>query len=434
MKLEFFIAKRILVGGDQKNGFTKPVINIAVWGIALGVLIMVMAVAITKGFQKEIKSKIVGFASDIQISDIGISESYESNPIPLDTGLYNQMLADQNIKHVQQYASKAGIIKTEEDMLGVILKGITNDFNWDFFQQHLVEGEILQFEEDQIGKETMISSKIARTLGLKLGDQFRVFFITQETKNGKEEYRQKKYAFTIKGIYETGLSEEFDSKFIFVDLKRIQKLNHWDNATIGGYEVFLENSEEQKLVLTNSEGSYAHYMKQEDLVTDNFFESLSFLDVRSIYTRYPQIISWLDYIDMHIAIILVIILIVAIVNMSSSLLILILEKTNMIGILKSLGASNWSIRKIFLLKAAFLIGKGVLYGNLLAFLVCGIQWYFQPIKLDPAVYYIDAVPVYLNLINLLIINVLTISICTLMLILPSIFISYISPVKAIRWE
>ena len=434
MKLEFFIAKRILVGGNHKSGFTKPVINIAVWGIALGVLIMVMAVAITKGFQKEIKSKIVGFASDIQISDVGISESYESNPIPFDTSLYLRMQEDPLIKHVQQYASKAGIIKTDDDMLGVILKGITNDFNWDFFRQHLVEGEILRFEKDQIGKETMISSKIAKTLGLKLGDQFRVFFITQQVRNGREEYKQKKYAFSIKGIYETGLSEEFDSKFIFVDLKRIQKLNQWETTTIGGYEVFLASNEENNLLLTNSEGSYAHYIKQEDQITDTFFDALSFLDVRSIYTRYPQIISWLDYIDMHISIILVIILVVAIVNMSSSLLILILEKTNMIGILKSLGATNLSIRKIFLMKATFLIGKGVLYGNILALIVCVIQWYFQPLQLDPAVYYIDAVPVYLNIYYLLIINILTVFVCAFMLIIPSIFISYISPVKAIRWE
>lgn len=432
MKLEFFIAKRILFGQTKTKSFTKPVINIAVWGIALGVLIMIMAVSITKGFQREIKSKIVGFASDIQISDAGLSESYESNPIPFDTVLYNKLNASPKIKHVQVYASKAGIIKTQEEMQGVILKGIAPDFNWQFFKQHIVEGDTLTINPDNIAKEALISLKIAQSLKLKLGDKFRVFFITKQIHQGQERYIQKKYAFTIKGIYETGLSEEFDSKFIFIDLKRIAKLNHWEDNTIGGYEVFLADKTDLKSL--NSSNSYDYYLNQENEIKDDFFMQLSFLDIRSIYSRYAQIVSWLEYIDMHIFIVLLIILVVAVVNMSSSLLILILEKTNMIGVLKSFGANNWSIRKIFIIKSAFLIGKGTLLGNVLALVVIFIQLNFKPLTLDASIYYLDAVPVYFNIWHLLGINILTIGVCSFMLIIPSIFITYISPVKAIKFS
>ncbi len=434
LKVEFFIAKRILLGRSQTKSFTRPVINIAVWGIALGVIIMIMSVAITKGFQKEIKDKIIGFASDVQISDAGISESYESNPILFDSGLYNKLIASPKIKHVQVYANKAGIIKTQDNMQGVILKGVAQDFNWSFFKEHLVEGDILEIEEDAICKQALISSKIARTLKLKLGDKFRVFFIIKQLINGREQFSQKKYAFTIKGIYKTGLSEEFDSKFIFIDLKRIKKLNKWEDGTIGGYEIFLNEDKPLASLKTSGQSSYEYYLDKENDLVNEFFLELSFMDVRSIYTRYPQIVSWLEYIDMHILIILVIILVVAIVNMSSSLLILILEKTNMIGVLKSLGASNISIRKIFILKAAFLIGKGTLIGNILALLLCFIQMQFEVLKLDASIYYLDAVPVHLNLWHVVGINVLTILISSVMLIIPSVFISHISPVKAIKFS
>lgn len=434
MKVEFFIAKRILFNRTKTGTKRTPGIGVSVWGIALSVLIMIMAVAITKGFQREIKSKIVGFASDIQISDAGISESYESNPIPFDSSLYAKLTASDKVKHVQVFASKAGIIKTQKDMQGVILKGISPDFNWSFFKEHLLEGDTLSISDSSISKEALISSKISKTLDLKLGDKFRVFFITKQVYQGKERFTQKKYAFTIKGIYETGLSEEFDSKFIFIDLKRIVKLNKWDKGTIGGYEVFLTEDDLMTKLTGENENSYEYYMQKENEVKDDFFMELSFLNVRSIYARYPQIVSWLDYIDTHIFIILLIILIVATVNMSSSLLILILEKTNMIGVLKSFGASNWSIRKIFILKSAFLIGKGTLIGNALALLVIFIQTTFKPLTLDAGIYYLDAVPVYFNIWHIIGINLLTVGVCSFVLIIPSIFISYITPVKAIKFS
>lgn len=434
MKVELFIAKRILFGSKTNNSFTRPIINIAVWGIALGVLIMIMSIAITRGFQDEIKGKMVGFASDIQISDSGLSESYESNPIALDTNLYKAFKAYPKIEHVQKFATKAGIVKTQADIQGVILKGIAPDFNWSFFKQHLKQGDTLTISDAEISKEAMISTKIASTLKLKLNDQFRVFFISKVSENGKESFVQKKYSFYVKGIYETGLSEEFDSKFIFIDLKRIQKLNHWNDSLIGGYEIFLAQEPFLKTVQDFNKTSYDYYLEKENEIKDEFFMDLSFLDVKSVYSRYQQIINWLEYIDMHIFIILLIILVVAVVNMSSALLILILEKTNMIGILKSLGANNWSIRKVFLLNSAYLIAKGTLLGNALALAVCLIQIYLKPLKLDAAIYYLDAVPITLNLWHWAAINLLTITVCSFMLIIPSIFISKISPVKAIRFN
>lgn len=434
MKLEFFIAKRILFDKTAKNAFTRPIINIAVWGIALGVMIMIMAVTMTKGFQKEIKEKIVGFASDIQISKTGIDESYESTPFPFDSAFYNSLNNSEDINHVQVYATKAGIIKTQKASHGTILKGVSKDYNWEFFKNNLIEGEIIEFDSIGISKDAIISKKIADKLDLKIGDLYRVFFVTQrEDDEGNTYYRQKKNSFRVKGIYQTGLAEEFDDKIIFCDIKRIRRLNKWTESQIGGYEVFLYQ-ESDGLDLFNSKSGFEYYQNLENKIRNEFYLETAFLDVRSIYTRYAQFISWIDYMDMHIGIILLIILVVSIVNMSSALLIIILEKTQMIGILKSLGATNFSIRKVFLFKSAFLIGKGILFGNLIALAICGIQIFFEPISLDPDVYYVSGVPLDMNFAYWLSLNILTIVICTFVLIIPSVVISRISPIKAIKFD
>jgi lipoprotein-releasing system permease protein len=434
LKVEFFIAKRILFNKENKNTYTRPVINIAVWGIALGMIIMIMAVSMTKGFQNEIKEKIIGFASDIQISKTGIDESYESTPFLIDSSLYDRLNKHPLISHAQVYATKAGIIKTRTNSHGTILKGVGADFNWKFFKDHLVEGDTITLKDVGISREAIISKKIAAKLDLKLGDIFRVFFVTQRKNDqGELQYRQKKNSFKVKGIYQTGLAEEFDSKFIFIDLKRVRKLNKWTPEQIGGYEIYMKE-ETSFLDLFNKNSGFEHYQKQENLIKDEFYSDVFLLDVRSIFSRYIQFISWIDYMDMHIGIILMIILIVSVVNMSSALLILILEKTQFIGILKSLGATNVSIRKIFLIQSSFLIGKGILYGNIIALVICLIQFYFQPVSLDPDVYYVDGIPLDLNWTYWLSLNLLTIVICTIMLIIPSVIIAKVSPVKTIKFN
>ena len=430
MKVEFFIAKRILFNKENKNTYTRPVINIAVWGIALGMIIMIMAISMTKGFQKEIKNKIIGFASDIQISKTGIDESYESTPFLIDSSLYSKLNNHDLVSHAQVYATKAGIIKTQTNSHGTILKGVGPDFNWEFFKDHLVEGDTITLKEVGISREAIISKKIAEKLNLKIGDIFRVFFVTQrKNERGDLQYRQKKNSFKVKGIYQTGLAEEFDSKFIFIDLKRIRKINKWTPQQIGGYEIYMKE-ETSFLDLFNKNSGFEHYQNQENTIKDAFYSDIAFLDVRSIFSRYIQFISWIDYMDMHIGIILMIILVVSVVNMSSALLILILEKTQFIGILKSLGATNISIRKVFLIQSSFLIGKGILLGNIIALALCLIQFHFQPVSLDPDVYYVDGI----NWTYWVSLNLLTIVICTFMLIIPSVIISKVSPIKAIRFN
>ncbi len=388
----------------------------------------------TKGFQKEIKGKIVGFASDIQISKTGIDESYESTPFPFDSTFHSDLQSSENIDHVQIYATKAGIIKTKKSSHGTILKGVDKDYNWAFFKKNLIEGDTIEYDSISISKDAIISKKIADKLKLKIGDLFRVFFVTQqENEDGQITYRQKKNSFNVKGIYQTGLAEEFDDKMIFCDIKRIRRLNKWTDDKIGGYEVFL-NQKSNGLDLFNSNSGFEYYQNLENQIRNQFYLETAFLDVRSIYTRYAQFISWIDYMDMHIGIILLIILVVSIVNMSSALLIIILEKTQMIGILKSLGATNFSIRKVFLIKSAFLIGKGILYGNVLALILCAIQIFFEPISLDPDVYYVSGVPLDMNFTYWLSLNLLTIIICTFVLIIPSVVISRISPIKAIKFD
>ena len=434
MKVEFFIAKRILFNKENKNSYTRPVINIAVWGIALGMIIMIMAISMTKGFQKEIKEKTIGFSSDIQISKTGIDESYESTPFLIDSSLYDRFNDHVLIEHAQVYATKAGIIKTKTNSHGTILKGVGKDFNWKFFKDNLVEGDTITLKKEGISREAIISKKIAIKLNLKLGDIFRVFFVTQrKNERGELQYRQKKNSFKVKGIYQTGLAEEFDSKFIFIDLKRVRKLNKWTPQQIGGYEIYMKE-ETSFLDLFNKNSGFEHYQNQENIIKDEFYSDVAFLDVRSIFSRYIQFISWIDYMDMHIGIILIIILLVSVVNMSSALLILILEKTQFIGILKSLGATNISIRKVFLIQSSFLIGKGIFYGNIIALVICLIQYYFQPISLDPDVYYVDGIPLDLNWTYWLSLNLLTIIICTFMLIIPSVIISKVTPIKAIRFN
>lgn len=434
MKVEFFIAKRILFNKENKNSYTRPVINIAVWGIALGMIIMIMAISMTKGFQKEIKEKIIGFSSDIQISKTGIDESYESTPFLIDSSLYDRFNDHVLIEHAQVYATKAGIIKTQTNSHGTILKGVGKDFNWKFFKDNLVEGDTITLKKEGISREAIISKKIAIKLNLKLGDIFRVFFVTQrKNERGELQYRQKKNSFKVKGIYQTGLAEEFDSKFIFIDLKRVRKLNKWTPQQIGGYEIYMKE-ETSFLDLFNKNSGFEHYQNQENIIKDEFYSDVAFLDVRSIFSRYIQFISWIDYMDMHIGIILIIILLVSVVNMSSALLILILEKTQFIGILKSLGATNISIRKVFLIQSSFLISKGIFYGNIIALVICLIQYYLQPISLDPDVYYVDGIPLDLNWTYWLSLNLLTIVICTFMLIIPSVIISKVTPIKAIRFN
>lgn len=413
MNLELFIARRITNKGNHENRVSSPIVAIAKVSIALGICVMILSVAIVTGFKSEITNKVTGFASHIQITNYDNNNSYELLPI-------NRKLVDTlelyklpNVKHVQAFASKPGILKTNTDMQGVVLNGVGADFDWHFFKQHLVAGDILHLS-DKKSNNIIISERLSKLLKLKVGNKITVYFIQQPP-------RQRR--FTITGIYNTGM-EEFDKLFLLCDIRHIQKLNNWQPNEIGGYEITL-----------NSFSDLAATGKQVKNLTSGIFTADgSSLKVRTIDKKYPQIFTWLDMLDVNTWVILILIVLVAGINMISGLLIIILERTNTIGVLKALGTSNWSVRKLFLYQASFIIGRGMIWGNIIGISVCLIQYYFEIIPLDPVNYYVDTVPINFDLGYIVLLNLGSLIITVAMLLIPSYLITKISPVKAIRFE
>lgn len=384
--------------------------RIAVISIALSVMVMIIAVAMVTGFQKEIREKVIGFGAHIQISNFDSNNSYESSPISIHQPFYPGLANEPGVRHIQVFATKAGIIKTTSEIEGVVLKGISSDFDWSFFKDRMVEGAPFKIPDTGRTNDVLISAIQAKRLNLKTGDDLIMYFINQgQTLPGVRKFR-------ISGIYDTGL-EEFDRIFVIGDIRHIQKLNKWDSTQVGGFEVFIDRFEDL------------------DAVTERVYGNIPYdLNARSIREMYPQIFDWLNFQDVNVAIIIILMIFVSLINMISTLLIIIIEKTRLIGILKAMGSPNWSIRKIFLYNAAYLVGSGMFWGNLIALLLCFIQLKFGILTLDPANYYMKTVPINLDIIHLLMINGGTILICILVLIIPTIIITRISPVKAIRME
>ncbi len=415
MNSELFIARRVF--SEQKHnkkGISRPIVSIAIIGIALGLAVMLLSVSIVTGFKREITRKIIGFGAHIQLTHYSSNYSYETEPIRLEPNIRNDIENHTNITHIQSYAQKAGIIKTRDNIQGVVLKGINTDFDPSFLKETLKEGQILEVSDTSRSDGIIISRHIASLLKLKLGDHTRIYFI---------EERPRARRFAIKGIYETSLAD-FDEKFAFVDIKHIQKLNAWEEDQYSGLEVFLEDfSALDQTTRDLREITALHHQPGTDR-----------LKVESIKEKYVQIFDWLNLTDINVWIILFIIIAVAGFNMVSGLLILILERTNMIGLLKSIGTTNRSIRKIFLYQSAFLISKGLLWGNIIGIVIIIIQGTTHIIKLDPSSYYLDAVPVTFNLLHILLLNLGALGAIILMLILPSYIIARISPAKTIKFN
>lgn len=408
MNFELFIAKGILSG--DKNNFSKPIVRISVISIALGLAVMILSLAITTGFKNAVSEKVIGFGSHIQITAFGLNNSWEKAPVSTNQTFYPYLSNEPGIKHIQVFANKSGLIKTDDQILGIMLKGISTDFDWGFFKDKIIEGSPLVIDSAKRTDDILISKKIANTLNLKLNDDVRVYFINPD------EVSPRGRKFTIKGIYDTGL-EEFDDKLLIGDIRHIQKLNKWEDDQVGGFEVFVDD------------------FRNIDASWEQVYNTIGYeLNATSIKNLYPQIFDWLDLQDMNVIIILVLMVAVAVINMISTLLILILEKTNMIGVLKALGAKSVSIRKIFLYNAAFIIGRGLLFGNILGIGLAVIQHHFKIISLDQESYYVPYVPINLDLLPILILNAGTMLLCVVFLIVPSYVITRISPVKAIRWE
>jgi lipoprotein-releasing system permease protein len=408
LNTEFFIARHILSG--RKDSFSRPIVRIAVLSIALSICMMIISVAIVTGFQKEIREKVIGFGSHIQISNFDANNSYESSPVSINQPFYPSLEDEPGVRHIQVFAIKAGIIKTREDIEGVVLKGVGSDFDWSFFQDKIVEGKPFTVTDTGRTNDVIISRFMASRLKLKVTNDLIMYFINE----GQTQPSVRK--FNICGIYDTGL-EEFDKTFVLGDIHHIQKLNKWDSTKVGGFEVLINDFD--KL----------------DEVTEMVYHNIGYdLNARSIREIYPQIFDWLGFQDVNVAIIIIMMVFVAIINMISTLLIIIIEKTSMIGILKSLGTTNWSVRKIFLYNAAYLVGNGLLWGNLVALILCIIQMKFGLMKLDPSSYYVNTVPINLSGLNFLWINGGTLVICLVVLVIPTYIITRISPVKAIRME
>jgi lipoprotein-releasing system permease protein len=408
LNTEIFIARKILF---EKKGSgisqSRPIVNIAVWAIALGVAVMLVSIAVLTGFQNQITEKVIGFGGHVQITDYSSNNSLEPNPILISKLKLNEINALPGIKHSQIYATKAGIIKTEEAIEGVVLKGINEGYDLSFFKSNLISGQLPRFYRDKKTEDILISKKIADKLKFKTGDNLIMYFIQQPPRMRK---------FIVCGIYESGL-EDFDEKYVLCDIQHIQKLNDWSVDQIGGVEVTVSNFED---LATIGQGVYSKIGYD--------------LDAKTIREQYPQLFDWLDLQNINVFIILIMMIGVGAINMITALLILILERTNMIGILKAIGANNNSLRKVFLYQGIFLIGKGLLWGNILGLGLCWLQLKYSLVHLDQASYYVSEVPIHLECMPVLLLNMGTLTICGLILIIPSYLVARITPIKAIRFS
>ena len=407
MNVEYFIAKRLFTAKEKNNRYTKPILRIAILAIALSVAVMLLSITVLTGFKNEISNKIIGFGSHITITNFTDNQSYESEPIELNQEFYPSITQQQGIKHIQTFATKAGIIKTEDEILGMVLKGIGSDFDPSFFEKNLVVGEVPTYNDTLTSRKVMISKSVADILQLKLGEKLIMYFVEQPPRVRK---------FIIAGIYETGFGD-FDDLIVMADIRHIQKLNGWERNQVGGFEILIDNFD------------------QLDEITAKVYEQIPYnLNAQSIKEQNPQLFDWLDLQDINVRVILILMLIVGGVNMITALLILILERTKLVGILKALGATNWSVRKVFLYNAVYLILKGLFWGNIIGLGIAFLQQKFQFISLDPNIYYMITVPINFNFMHILWLNLGTLLICRLILIIPSIIITKITPVKAIRFE
>ena len=406
MNVEYFIAKRLFTAKEENNSYTKPILRIAILAIALSVAVMLLSIMVVTGFKNDISDKIIGFGSHITISSFSDNQSYETEPIQISDSLYATLLANDQVKQMSAFATKAGIVKTKDEILGVVLKGVSDEYDWSFFKDNLISGTCLSLTDSVKSNQVLISETSANVLQLGVGDNLIMYFVQDPPRVRK---------FEIAGIYNTALAD-FDKLFVMGDIKHIQQLNAWENNQIGGLEIAVNDFSNLKEI------------------TEEIYEQIPYdLNAESVKEKTPQIFDWLDLQDINVRVILILMLIVGGVNMITALLILILERTKMIGILKALGANNWSVRRVFLYSAIHLILKGLFWGNCIALGFAFLQQQFSIISLDPSIYYMNTVPINFDFTAILLLNLGTIVVCYLILIIPSVIITKITPVKAIRF-
>lgn len=406
LDLGLFIAKRISLKSERT--YSKLIVRIAIIGIMLGLGVMLLSIAIVKGFKTEIREKVRGFSGDIQYIKYDLNSSYENSPFVLNDQIIKETANTNGVAHVAPFAAKPGIIKANDEVEGVVFKGIDEAYDWAYFDKILIAGKTINFKDStQAAKEIIISDFLAKRLNLKVGDDFLMYFI-------QESLRKRK--FEIVGIYNTGV-EEVDKTYVIGAISLIKKLNNWTGNEVGGYEIRINDFDRLNSLSLDLSSLLPPQIK-----------------TLSVRENYPVIFDWLSLLDVNAQVVLALMLIVAVINMISALLIMILERTNMIGLLKALGETNWGIRKIFLYQALYLVGLGMLFGNIFGLGLGYFQQKTHFFKLDEASYYMKFIPVEFNIWDITLINLGTLTVCLLVLIIPSMLVSKISPVKAIAFK
>lgn len=409
MHYELLLARKMI--GGRREGLTgqssSAIVKIAVAGIALGMAVMILSVAIVTGFQSEIRKKVIGFGSHLQVSLYNPQNTLGVKPMDREQSFVHDIKREPGVKNVSAFAYKSGIIAVNGEIQGIVAKGVDGDFDWSFFEQNMVEGNAFN-SGDKTSDSILISKLIIDRLRLRLGDKVTMSFVQDE--------KERKRRFIIGGIYESGM-EQFDGSILLCDMRHVQKLNNWNPDQVAGFEVTLNSFED----LEQLDAIVANHISWE-------YNTLKITD------QFMEIFGWLELQDLNVVIILVLMVLVSGINMISALLVLILERTNMIGILKALGALNRSISVVFLYNATYLIFTGVLIGNIIGLGLGYLQQEFHFIKLNKANYYIDHVPILFDPASVIAINLGSIAVCLLMLVLPSLLVSRIDPVKTIRFN
>ena len=415
MNLPLYIAKRIYSDQGDKRKVSRPAIRIATIGVAIGLAVMIVTVSVVLGFKHTIRDKVVGFGSHIQVHNIMNYNGSDPHPICANDSLMKAIESIDGVAHAERFSTTQGILKTDEDFLGVAFKGIAAEYDTTFLHKHLVEGNIPEFCDSVSHYKLLISKMIADKMRLKAGDRVFGYFIDGE------DVRTRK--FTVSGIYQTNMTR-FDETLCFTDLYTASKLNGWTDNQATGIEVIVKD--------------FDRINETADLFIDNVNrtsdEQGNSLTTDTIYELYPQVFSWLELLDINVWIILALMVCVAGFTMISGLLIIILERTQMIGILKALGARNKTVRHTFLWFSVFIIGQGLLFGNIVGIGLVLLQQYTGIITLDPQTYYVSEAPMELNIPLIVMINLATLLICVFVLIAPSFLISHIHPAKSMRYE
>ena len=413
MNLELFIAKRLVTGKEHKISISAPIIKIAIAAIAIGVVMMLIAIATGVGLKNKIREKVAAFNGHIQISNFDNNNSEVSlMPVSINQDFYPDFKNVEGVRHVQAVATKGGIIRTADTFEGMLAKGVGTDYDWSTFEEYLVDGRLPDYS-GKLNEEVLVSSLMANRLQLKVGDTFFSFFL----RDGDASKPPNNRRFEIVGVYDSGF-EEFDETYVLVDIRHIQRMNKWEENQIGNFEIFLDD-----------------FDQIDEKSNEIYNKTLSNLDTQNIKSKYFRIFEWIGLFDFNIALIIGIMVIVGGINMITALLVLILERTQMIGILKALGSANWSIRKVFLYNAAYLIAIGLFWGNLIGLGIIFLQDKYRMFKFpNPEEYYIDYIPVHMDLPTILLLNLGVMFLCLLMLLVPSYIITKITPVKAIQFE